>query len=76
MLITVDLDKDFIKVKRITKTSMLTLQSIGVDTPKLGTPQTNSFITDRYAALSQQVFNITKAKIKPVAHPHGIADDA
>jgi hypothetical protein len=61
MLLTVDLDEDFIDVERVAIASVFELQAQGINRAKLDTPETDRFPGDNDASLSEQVFNISMA---------------
>ncbi|MGB7301434.1 MAG: hypothetical protein WBD34_19095, partial [Burkholderiaceae bacterium] len=59
MLFPVDLDKDLIKIERITEPQVPTLQAPGVSWAELVAPEPDRLITDDDASLRQQVFDVT-----------------
>ena len=54
---------------------MASFQSPCLFSAELDRPKPNSLITDDNAALSQEVFNISMAKIESIIKPDGITDD-
>ena len=75
MLFAVDLHKNFINIEGIAITSVLSLQSAGINGTKSDAPETDRFSTDCDASLSQEVFDISMAKIEAIIEPDGITDD-
>lgn len=63
MPLPIDLHEHFINVKRIAEASVLPLQAPGVFRPKLVAPQANGLIAYRDSPFSQQIFNITVARV-------------
>jgi hypothetical protein len=58
MLLTVDLDEDFIDLEGIAIALMLSFQSASINRSKLDAPETNRFAADSDATLSKEVFYI------------------
>jgi hypothetical protein len=48
----------FINVKRIPAALVLSIQSAGIETTKLDTPETDCFATYRDSSFSEQIFDI------------------
>ena len=69
MLLAVDLDEDFIDVERVSVTTVLSLQSAGINGTEFYAPETDRFSADGYASLSQQTFNISVAEIESKIEP-------
>jgi len=72
---TLDRDEDFVEMPRVAQTALPPLDSPGVFRAELGAPLTDGFIRDRYAALSKEIFNISKAHAEAVVEPDAVADD-
>ena len=53
MLLTVDLNEDFIDVVRVAVASVFSLQSPGVYDTKLDTPETNRFSADSDSSIGK-----------------------
>ena len=75
MLLTVDLDEDFIDVEGIAAALMLSFQTAGIDGSELDTPESDRFPRDTNAPFSEQIFDIPVAQIEAIAEPDGVADD-
>jgi hypothetical protein len=58
MLLAVDFDEYFIDVEGVTKSSVLSLQSAGINGTEVYTPEADCFSADDDASLGQQVFDI------------------
>ena len=76
MLLAIDFHKDFIDIECVTKATMLSLQSPGINGSEFYTPEADSFSTDDNATLGEQVFDISVAEIETVVEPDGIANDS
>jgi hypothetical protein len=61
MLLTLDLDEDFIDVERVAIALMLSFQPPCVNSSELDAPKSDSFATDNDATLSQEIFYISMA---------------
>jgi hypothetical protein len=61
MLLTLDLDEDFIDVERVAIAAMLSLKPACVNSSELDAPKSDSFATDSDATLSQEIFYISMA---------------
>jgi len=75
LLPTLDLHEDFIDEKCIPIALVPAPQSPGILGSRFVAPQTNSFIANDNPSLSQQIFDIPIAEIKPMIEPHGISND-
>lgn len=75
MLFSIDLHEGFIDVERITVASMTALQTPGVDGSKLDAPQSYRFTSDDYAALGQDILDISVAQIESIVQPGGVGND-
>ena len=49
--------------------------SPGVFRPELDAPQSDRFVRNRDASLSEQLFDVSKAHAESVVEPDGVADD-
>jgi hypothetical protein len=61
MLLTLDLDEDFIDVERVAIAAMLSLKPACANSSELDAPKSDSFATDSDATLSQEIFYISMA---------------
>jgi hypothetical protein len=52
MLLTLDLDEDFIDVERVAIAAMLSLKQTGINRSKLDAPEADRFTADSDASLS------------------------
>ena len=59
----------------VTATTLPTLQSSSVFRPELNAPQSDRFVRNRDASLSEQLFDVSKAHAESVVEPDGVADD-
>ena len=75
MLLTVDFDKDFIDVEGIAIATMLLLQSPGVNSTELDTPESNRFAADRDASFCQQILNISVTQVEAIVQPDSVGND-
>ena len=63
------------QVPCVTETTLPTLQSSSVFRPELNAPQSDRFVRNRDASLSEQLFDVSKAHAESVVEPDGVADD-
>ena len=75
MLLAVDFYEDFIDEEIIALSPVLSLQSAGIDSTELDTPESDRFSSDCNATLSQQIFDIAVAQVESVVEPDGVTDD-
>ena len=80
MLLAIDFHEDFINVKGVTITSLLSFQSSGISGSKLDVPEADGFVTYSDTAFSEQIFDEWSgtpavAKVESVVEPDRIADD-
>ena len=75
MLLTVDFDEDLINVESVTVSSVLSLQSAGVNGTEFDTPKADRFSADGDSPLGQYIFNVSVAKIESVVEPDGVGYD-
>jgi hypothetical protein len=75
MLFAVDLHKDFIDVKGVAVTSVLSFQPAGINCPELDAPRSDSFATYSDATFCEEIFNISMAEIEAVVDSYGVTDD-
>jgi hypothetical protein len=61
MLLTVDLDEDFIDVERVAIASVFSFQTTGINRSKLDTPEADRFTADGDSSFSEEVFYISVA---------------
>ena len=61
--------EDFVQVPRVTETTLPTLQSTSIFRPELDTPKSDRFVRDPDAALSEQIFDISKAHAESLSRP-------
>jgi hypothetical protein len=69
VLLSLNLDEDFVDKKRITVTLVSTPKSHRILRAELDAPQSNGFVADRNSALRQEIFNIASTQIKAVIEP-------
>ncbi len=67
--------KHFIKMPRITETTLSFLQFPRIGWPKLSAPLTNSFIGDGDATFGQQFFDFTETEAETMVQPDGVANN-
>ena len=72
---SLDGDEDLVQVPCVTETTLSTLQSASIFRSELYAPKSGRFVRDRDAALSEQVFDVSKAHAESVVEPDGVADD-
>ena len=65
----------FINEERIAVTSMLSFQSLRVESTKLNALQSDGFVADCDASFSQKIFDISVAQVEAIVQPDCIADD-
>ena len=70
-----DLHEYFIDVEGIAITLVLALQSAGIKSAELDTPEAYRFSGHSDASLGKKVFNITMAEVKSVVEPDCVGDD-
>jgi hypothetical protein len=75
MLLAIDFYEDLINVEGIAVTSVLPLQSAGIDGTELDAPETDGFSGYSDAPFSEQIFNIPVAQIESIVQPDSKADD-
>ena len=75
MLLTVDLDENFIDVERIAVASVFSFQSTGVYETKLDTPETNRFSADSDSSFGKWIFDVSVAEIETIVEPDGVGND-
>jgi hypothetical protein len=61
MLLTVDLDEDFIDVERVAIASVFSFQTTGINGTELDTPEADRFTADGDSSFSEEVFYISVA---------------
>ena len=67
--------EDFINVEGVAITSVLPLQTGGINSSELGAPETDRFSGYSDASLSQEFVDITVAEIESVVGPDSVADE-
>ena len=75
LMFPVNGDDGFIQVPGIAQLALPLFQFAGIGGPKLQAPLSDAFIRDENAALSQQLFDFTKAETEAMIEPHGVTDD-
>lgn len=75
MLPAVDLDEDFVNIKGVAVSAMLSFQSSSVQSAEFDAPKTDSFAADSDAALGEQVFDIPVTEIEAIVEPDSIGND-
>jgi len=75
MLLAIDLHEYFIDIERITKSSVLTLQTAGINGSEFYTPEADRFSADSDTSLSKEVFNIPVAQVESEVELDSIGDD-
>jgi hypothetical protein len=69
------LDEDFVDVKDIAVAPMLSFQPACVDGAEFDAPKAYSFLADRDASFSQQVFDISMTEIETVVEANGVGNN-
>lgn len=75
MLLSSNFYKHFIQIKGIAVALMFALQLSGVFGSKLDAPQSDRFVANGDAALSQKIFDIAIAEVESIVLPNGVTDD-
>ena len=75
MLFAVDSNEDLIYVEGVPITTMLSLQSVGINGTEFDTPKSDSFGADDYATFRQEIINIAMAQVEAIVEPDGIGND-
>ena len=75
MLLTIDVDEDFVDEEGNAIASVLSLQSTAINGPELDTPKANPFPSDGDASFSQEILYISMTEIESVVEPDGIRND-
>ena len=75
MLLAVDLDEDFIDVEGVAVISVLAFQSASINGAELDAPEADRFSRYSDASLSEEIFDISVAKIESVVEPDCVADN-
>jgi len=75
MLLSIDLDEDFINVKGVAIAPVLSLQSPGVNGSEFDAPKTDGLASDDDSSFSQEVLDISVAEIEAIVEPDCIAND-
>ena len=66
---TLYLYEDLVQVPCVTETTLPTLQSPSVFRPELNAPQSDRFVRNRDASLSEQLFDVSKAHAESLSRP-------
>jgi hypothetical protein len=75
MLLTVDLDEDFIDVEGVAVTSMFSLQPTSINSSEFDTPETNCFAADSDSSFGEEVFNIAMAQVETIVEPDSVRNE-
>ena len=75
VLLAVDFHEDFIDEEGVAVTSVLALQSAGINRSEFYAPETDCFTADGDAALGQEIFDISVAEIETIVEPDSVGDD-
>ena len=75
VLLPVDLDEDFVKEERISKSMMMAFQPSDVFRAKFVALKSDCLNADDNAALRQQVFAIPMTEVDAAAEPNGMLTD-
>ncbi len=71
MLLAIDLYKDLIDEEDVTVASVLPLQSSGVESSELDTPESDGLAADSDASFGQQIFDIAVTQVEAIVEPDG-----
>ena len=72
MLFAVDSNEDLIDVEGVPITTMLSLQSVGINGTEFDTPKSDSFAADDYATFRQAIINIAMAQVEAIVEPESL----
>jgi hypothetical protein len=75
MLLTLDLDEDFIDVERVATALMLSFQPTSINSSEFDTPETDCFSADDDASFYEEIFNIAMTKVEAIIKPDGVGND-
>jgi hypothetical protein len=75
MAVSIKRDKPLVDVPRIAQSPSAIPELLGKGGTKFQAPLAHGFITDRHAALGQELFDIAKAEAETRIAPHGIRND-
>ena len=75
MLLAINFDEHFIKVKSITETVMITLQTCSEIVSEFYTPQTDRFVAGDYSSLCKEIFDISVTQVGAIVEPYSIGND-
>ena len=72
MLLPVDFDEDFIDVESVALTSVLSLQSAGINGPELYAPEANCFSGYSDASLGKDILDISMTQVEAILEPESL----